>query len=257
MSNSLEKTTDIEIADPRWKGLYGIGGAAALMQLAAILSLIIAQATLGPKPASVEEYFAIQQSNRLAAMLRGDFLLLLLIGAYFGTFPALFLSLRRINPVTVSFAALFTFVAVILSWSTESTFSLLHLGDQYAAATSEAIRNQLVAAGEAVIASDGWNSSAGYMAGILLQGGGVMISLVMLRNRGFSKVTAIAGLLGNALDLVQHILHPFMPSLSATIQMAMGPFYFIWFPMLARDLFRLQREYKLSQNYLQSTSLRA
>jgi hypothetical protein len=61
----------------------------------------------------------------------------------------------------------------------------------------------------------------------------------MLRSKEFSKVTALAGLLGNAFDLIQHILHPFAPSLSATIQMVMGPFYLVWFPMLARDLFRL------------------
>jgi hypothetical protein len=63
----------------------------------------------------------------------------------------------------------------------------------------------------------------------------------MLRSRDFSRVTAVAGLLGNALDLAQHVLHPFAPSLSAAIMMLMGPFYLVWFPMLARDLFRLAR----------------
>lgn len=234
--------TDIETADPRWEGLYRIGGIAALLQLAAILALIVVQVALGPKPASVEEFFAIQQDNLWVVILRSDFLLLFLIGPYLATFPALFVSLRRIDPVTVFFATLFTLVGVTISFSSDATFSLLHLGNQYAAAASEAVRAQLIAAGETVIALDGWNSSTGYMTGILLQGGGVMISLVMLRSRDFSKVTALAGLLGNGLDLVQHILHPFTPSFSATIQMAMGPFYFVWFPMLARDLFRLQRK---------------
>jgi hypothetical protein len=64
----------------------------------------------------------------------------------------------------------------------------------------------------------------------------------MLKSKDFSKVTAVAGLLGNALDLTQHLLHPFAPSISAPIQMAMGPFYLVWFPMLARDLFRLGRK---------------
>ncbi len=242
MTNSSKKITDLEIADPRWKELYRVGGVAALVQLVAILTMIVVQAVLGPKPASTEEYFTIQQGSPLVAMLRGDFLLLFLMAAYLGTFPALFIALRRLNPVAVFFATLFTFIAVILFFSSESTFSLLYLGSRYAAATSEAIRSQIVAAGEAVIASDSWNSSAGYMAVILLQGGGVMISLIMLRSRDFSKVTALAGLLGNALDLIQHILHPFTPSLSAMIQMLMGPFYFVWFPMLARDLFRLQRK---------------
>jgi hypothetical protein len=225
--------------DSDWKSLYTIGGAAALLQLAAILAMILVQAVLGPKPANAEEAFVIQQSSYLAVMLRGDFLLLFLIGAYLGTFPALFVALRQIDMVAVFFATLFTLMAVTLAFATEPTFSLLHLGSQYATATSQAARAQLVAAGEAIIAANGWNSSAGYMTGILLQGGGVIISLVMLRSKEFSKVTALAGLLGNAFDLVQHILHPFAPSLSATIQMVMGPFYLVWFPMLARDLFRL------------------
>jgi hypothetical protein len=61
----------------------------------------------------------------------------------------------------------------------------------------------------------------------------------MLRSTDFSKVTAISGLVGNALDLVQHLLHPFAPSISTPIQMFMGIFYLVWFPLLMRDLFRL------------------
>ncbi len=224
-----------------WKTLYTIGGIAALMQLAAILAYAVVSAVLGPKPASVEEYFLLQQTNRLASILRGDFLLLFLLAPYFGTFPALWWALRRLRPLAVTFATLFTFIAVIICFASEATFALLHLGDLYAAAASEAQRAQLLAAGQAVIASDMWNSSAAYLSGILLQGSGVLISLVMLRSKDFSKVTAIAGLLGNGLDLIQHVLHPFTPSLSATIQMLMGPFYLVWFPMLARDFFRLSQ----------------
>jgi hypothetical protein len=229
----------VETVETNWKSLYTIGGVAALLQLASILAYTIVMMVLGPKPTGAAEYFALQQTDRLASVLRGDFLFLFLLGAYLGTFPALYFALRRISPVATLFATLFTLIAVTICFASESTFSLFHLGGQYAAAVSEAQRAQLLAAGEAVIASDFWNSSGAYMSGILLQGGGVIISLVMLRSREFSKVTAIAGLLGNALDLTQHLLHPFTPSLSATIQMTMGPFYLVWFPMLARDLLQL------------------
>jgi hypothetical protein len=63
----------------------------------------------------------------------------------------------------------------------------------------------------------------------------------MLRTTKFSKVTAISGLLGNGLDLVQHVLHLFVPTLSTPIQAFMGIFYLVWFPMLAWDFFRLAR----------------
>jgi hypothetical protein len=74
-----------------------------------------------------------------------------------------------------------------------------------------------------------------------LQGAGIIISLVMWRSKDFSKVTAYSGLLGNGFDLIQHVLHPFLPAVSAFISMFMGIFYFVWFPMLGRDLLRLGR----------------
>jgi hypothetical protein len=238
----MDKTV-LSTEDSLWKKLYLIGGIAALVQLAAILTSIAVAVALGPRPASAAEFFAIQQDNLLAALLRGDFVLMfLLIGAYLGTFPALWWNLRGISPLGATFATLFTGIAVILSFAGESTFALLRLGDIHAVAVSEAQRAQLLAAGEAVLAAGWWHSSSSYMAGILLQGGGVIISLVMLKSKDFSKVTAIAGLLGNALDLIQHLLHPFAPSIAAPIQMGMGIFYFVWFPMLARDFFRLAKK---------------
>jgi hypothetical protein len=98
-----------------------------------------------------------------------------------------------------------------------------------------------LAAGEAIIASDMWNSTGGYLAGILLQGAGILISVIMLRNNAFSKVAAYAGLLGNGFDLAQHMIHPFAPSISAILGMIAAPFYLVWFPMLGRDFLRLGR----------------
>lgn len=224
------------------KGLYFIGGFSAILQLVSILIYSILLGVLGPKPTSAAEYFDVYQNSPLEAFLRGDFLLLVLIGLYLGTFPALYAALRRLSPVFAGLATLFTILTVAGTFATESSFSLLHLGEQYVNATSDAMRIQLQAAGEAVIASDMWNSSAGYMGGILLQGSGVMISVIMLRSNNFSKITAYSGLVGNGLDLIQHVLHIFLPSVSSFITIFMGLFYFVWYPMLGRDLFRLVKD---------------
>jgi hypothetical protein len=213
---------------------------AAILQLVAILSYGVVIAVLGPKPASAEEYFAVHQASRLASILRGDLLLMILIGLYLGTFPALYVALRRLNPMYTALATVFTLIAVTGAFASESTFSLFQLGEQYAAAAEEQ-RVQLLGAARAIMASDMWSGTAAYMGGILLQGSGVMISAIMLRSNDFHKVTAYSGLLGNAFDLTQHILHPFLPSVSASISMFMGLFYFVWFPMLAWDLWRLAR----------------
>lgn len=223
------------------KGLYLVGGISALVQVGAIAALFAVMVALGPTLSGPEEYFSVYQQSPLAMVLRGDFLLIFLIGGYLGTFPALYVALRRDHPLVMAYATLLTVIAVAGFFVGESTFSMVHLSGQYAAATSEAVRAQLVAAGHAVIATDVWHGSAGYVGGVFLQGSGVVVSWIMWRSRGFSKVTAITGLLGNALDLVQHLLHPIAPAVSTPIQMVMGVFYVVWFPVLARDFFRLAR----------------
>ena len=157
-----------KISSNNLKGLYIIGGISAILQLVAILTYSVLLGMLGPKPTSAAEYFDIFQSSPMEAFLRGDFLLLVLIGLYLGTFLALYSALQRLSPVYTILAALFTLIAVTGAFATESSFSLLHLGDQYVSIANEVVRTQLLAAGEAVIASDMWNSSAVYMEGILL-----------------------------------------------------------------------------------------
>lgn len=240
-SNRYKRSTVFESG---YRSLYTIGGISALLQITSILALAVVMATLGPKPESALEYFNVYQESKMAGVLRGDFLLLILIGLYLGTFPALYAALRCINPIYTALATIFTVLTVSGTFAAESTFSLLRLSEQFAAAGTDAERSIFLAAGEAVIASDMWNSSGAYMGGILLQGSGVMISLIMLKSKDFSKVTAFAGLLGNALDLVQHVLHPFAPSVKTFFAPIMGIFYFVWYPMLARDFFRLARSIK-------------
>ena len=224
-----------------WRDLYVIGGVSALLQLATLVVMGIAIAVLGAEPASAEEYFLVYQDNPVAGVLRGDFFLLILIGLYLGTIPAFYVALRQLSPVYSMLASLFSLIVVMLCFASESTFSLLYLGKLYTSATTQAQRAVYLAAGEAAIASDMWHSSGAYVTGILLQGAGVMFSVIMLRSKEFSKLTAYAGLIANGLDLIQHVLHPFTPFVTEIFTPVMGLFYVVWYPMLARDFLRLSR----------------
>lgn len=221
-----------------WKPLYRLGGICAFLQLFSISAYAVIMTVLGPKPETAREYFTVYRSSPLEAFLRGDFLLLVLIGLYLGTFPALYIALREQNPPLTLLSLIGTLLAVILTFANESTFSLLYLGEKYLSAGKQDVR-QIIAAGQAVIASDMWHSSGAYMSGFLLQGTGVLISTVMLRSPHFSRVTALSGLIGNGLDLVQHLIHPFLPEVSTVIALVMGVFYLVWFPALGRDLIRI------------------
>ncbi len=105
------------------------------------------------------------------------------------------------------------------------------------------------------MASDMWNSTAGFMAGIPLQGAVVLISVIILRGKIFGRVTAYAGILANGFDLAQHLMHPFLPSITSILLMIGGPFYLLWFPLLGRDLFKLRRLEKKITVEKQSASL--
>lgn len=220
--------------------LYAAGGIAALVQLLGLVVITVVMVSLGPKPVTAEEFFAVGSESAAQMLLRGDFVVLVfLIVPYLVTFPALYLALRRRAPLVAFFATLFTLLAVVVCLATESGFSLLYLAQQHAVATSEAQRAVLLAAGEAVIAGDMWHSTAAFASGILLQGSGIAISLVMLRSRDFHRITAWSGLLGNGLDLTQHLLQPMIPGVQGAIMTVTGLLYVVWFPTLARDLLRL------------------
>ncbi len=220
------------------KTLYKIGATVSLLQLFVIVLYTLVMAIFGPRITSAEAFFVIQKTESFAVLLRGDLLLLVLVGLYLGNFPALVVSLYRIKPLTTLFAFLFTLIAVGLSFAGESSLALFHLGKLYTAAGSDLERSQLVAAGEAILANGWWNSTGSYVTGILLQGSGVMISIVMLKSVRFSKSTAFAGIIGNSFDLLQHLLATFTTGISEYLSFAMI-LYLVWYPMLARDLFRL------------------
>ncbi|MBN1303452.1 MAG: hypothetical protein JXA13_03380 [Anaerolineales bacterium] len=229
--------------------LYRMAGLGAGLQFILVLIMLAAAITLGIIPTTVEEYFRIYQNNLLAGMLQDDFTSLLMISTNLFTFPGLYAALKTDNKPFTAFATVLTFQGAAVAFASHSGFAFMHLSAKYAAAASDLQRSQLLAAGEAVLANNLWNGTGGFMAGILLQGSGLLISAIMLCSKKFSKLTAITGILGNGLDLTQHLLHLFLPSLAAPIQMIMGPFYMLWFPLLGRDFFRLARQGTTDQDF--------
>ncbi len=225
-------------------GFYRAAAVAAGLQLVLILLMLVGSFALGAAPATVQEYFDIYAQGKLTGLLRDDFSSVLMIAMYLGTLPGLYFGLRRVSHVAAGLGALGLAVGVAVCFANNSAFSMMHLSDLYQAAASAAEQERLLAAGEAVLATNMWHTTGGYMSGILLQGVGVVFSLLMLRTRNFGRVTAISGLIGNGLDLIQHLLHPFALSISAAIAPVMGIFYLVWFPALMLDFIRLARREK-------------
>jgi hypothetical protein len=146
-----------------------------------------------------------------------------------------------------------SFVGIAVFLATNRAFPMLELSSQYAAAPTDAQRSMLVAAGQAML-SVGKSHTPGTFIGFLLsEVAGITISVVMLRSRIFSKVTAYAGMLGFALLLVYEICSSFVPALfdvAMIIAMCGGILSMTWYVLTARSLFQLgtSEEKTLSQH---------
>ncbi len=229
----------LEIQGIDWKRLCRIGGVASLVQLACGLVTMVVVFALGGEPATAQEYFDLLQANRLVGLARMDFASVLTVGLYPLTAFGLFIALKRDHPASMTLALALLFAGAVLWLGSHSAFSMISLSDQYAVATTEAQRSQLLAAGQAVIASDMWHTTGAFMSGIFLQGATTLISILMLRGRVFSRATAWVGIVTHGLDLAHVLLIVFFPALGQWLMIVAGPLYPVWFFLVGRRLLQL------------------
>ncbi len=224
-----------------WKRLCGIGGVAAMILFAYCIITLIVLLTFGGPPGTAEETFTLLQNNKLAGLLRLDLLTVVFMPAYYLLFAGFYAALRRVQGAISALTTALAFVGVTLFLATPSIFSMVHLSDQYAAATTEAKKTLYLAAGEAIIASDMWHGTGAIAGGMFLLSAGVLISIVMLQTKVFSSVTAYVGLVTNGLDLARIFVGSFVPGVGVVLMAIAGVLYLVWFPLVGRRLCQLAR----------------
>lgn len=219
--------------------LCRIGGIAAMLLLVYSLAMMVQMVFLGGQPASAAQAFDLLQHHRAVGLLRLDLPTVVALPLYYLLFLGLFVALRKSDRANALLSTALAFAGVTLVLATPAALSMVQLSDKFAAATSDAVRNQLLAAGEAIMAADIWHSTGAILGGVLLQCGAVLISVVMLRGAVFSKVTAWLGIVMHGLDLA-HILGGLFVPVSGMILLAIaGPLYPIWFLLVGLRLLRL------------------
>jgi len=222
-----------------WNGLCRIGGIAALLLLIYSLATMVQMIVLGGQPTSAAQAFDLLQHHRVVGLLRLDLPTVALLPLYYLLFLGLFAALRASDYVNSLLSTALAFVGTTLVLATPTALSMIPLSDKFAAATSDAARNQLLAAGEAIMAADIWHSTGAILGGVLLQCGAVLISVAMLRGNVFNKATAWLGIVMHALDLA-HILGGLFLPVSGMILLAIaGPLYPIWFLLIGLRLLKL------------------
>ena len=114
---------------------------------------------------------------------------------------------------------------------------MLSLSGQYASATTDAQRSVLIAAGQEMLAEG--QSRTGIP---VIEFACLLISVVMLRGKVFSKATAYAGILGNVLLLVVEIIVAIergLPGAGIVIAAGGGLSIMTWYFLVGRRLLQL------------------
>lgn len=225
-----------------WKSLYKIGGIASVIYLIYTLVTLVLIVTIGGPPETVQESLNILAENRLLGLLRLDVLTIIIVPLYYPVFLGIYVALKNTNAAINLLAWVLIFAGVTLFLTTASSTSWLSLSDKFTAATSEAQKAQILAAGEAIMASDMWHSTTSLIGGILLQTGALLVSIIMLQSQSFSKPTAWVGIFTHGLDLIHIPMLIFLPPVGVVLMAVAGTLYLVWFPLLTRDFFRLARE---------------
>jgi len=240
--SGLRQVFDAETADSGWKGLYKVGGITVLIMVViplaeVVISLLPGVAQLSTGTVTVIDWFALFQNHWFLALRNLG--LLNIIGAAFlaPTILAIYSALRRDSEAYAAFGTILFFVGLAVYLASSRAFPMLSLSSQYAVAATEAQRSLLAAAGQAMLAEG--QSRAGIP---LMEFACLVISAVMLRGKVFSKATAYAGILGNALLIVVEIITTFargLPSAGFVIAICGGLSLMTWYLLVGRRLLQL------------------
>jgi hypothetical protein len=258
-SQDFQQTVGLksEIENFTWKGLLRLGGIMALLagllfrrNLGAELSLLKESGliTAGPTtpPTTVSAWFMLLQSDPLVGLTWlnvFDLVNYALVGVMF---LALWVVLKRVNRSVMVSATGLGLIGIAITFASNQALPLLSLSHQYAAATTEAQRIMLLVDGQALLALNRVSSLSKYLSLLFIAVAGLLISIVMLRSKIFSRTTAYVGILASTFDLAYCLAFAFMPALDGEMLAlcfipAAGLFLMIWHILIGRRLYQVGR----------------
>ncbi|HSL46087.1 MAG TPA: DUF4386 family protein [Anaerolineales bacterium] len=227
------EASNMEVTNPAWKTFYKFAAVAALLMVVIIVIQMIVFITAPPPlEGTAIDWFMLFQWNRLIGLI--DFELLMIIYTLI-SIPmtlALYRALRQVNSALMTLYVVLSLVGVVCFIAARPAFEMLWLSDQYSAAMTEVERSNILAAGEATLAT--FHGTAFHISYVLGSISGLIISLVMLRSRVFSKATAYVRIGSSIFDFGLYI-----PTIGTYLSIFSVMFLLIWNIMVARRLIQL------------------
>jgi hypothetical protein len=214
-----------------WQFLYQTAAISALISVVLFLFQIVAF-FVWPPPSTVIGHFTLLQSRPLVGLVSLDFVIIVDEVLAIPICLALYLSLHRVHESLTLLATALAAASIVCFLIATPALNMLYLSHQYAAASTAAERDGLLGAGQAVLSSWlGTPYQVGYVLGSIDM---ILISIVMLGSRIFSKFTAYMGILSGVVGFGVYV-----PKVGVFISILSVVGMQIWYVMIALALLRL------------------
>lgn len=231
-----------DLPESRWRGLLRAGGVAALLIAVLVVGEIAVYAAL-PRSETAVEHLDLLSANWVAGLLTLDLLGVFAYLLFIPTILALYVALHRSSEGLMLVAAALFFVGIADFLATNTALPALALARDYASATTQVDRTEILGAGRAMFAL--FNENAFLSSYVIVSVAWCLVGLAMLRSALFGRRAALAGILTGAAGVVAVVLEHIS---GALVDVAI-PVYFAaivlllaWMVLLALRLWQLGLE---------------
>jgi hypothetical protein len=230
------------------KRMYLVGVYAAAIVICLTLADIIIGSLLGGDLTMVPQFavdrFMQLQEDTWFGMYNLDLLNLVVSVIMIPVFLALWLALKNEDSPFALLALIIFIIGTSVFIANNPGLSMLDISRKYNTATVEDQSVLFAAAGEAILAK-GIHGGTGVFPGFfLITLSEMILSIVMLRTRIFSKATGYTGIAGTILLMVYLVLVTFVPSAKQSAMIIVAPggiLSLAWMVLFALKLIRMAR----------------
>ena len=242
MNNKNSRNMELPVPDN--KNIFIIGGTAALLTvLVAFGEILITFLPGGSEQVeTVIDWFTQLQNNWFMGLRNLGFLNIIMFALGIPIYFALYTAHRKVNKTFAALAMIISFIGVAVFFATNRAFSMLELSNQYANAITDSQRSGFLVAGQAMLSVGKSHSPGTFICFFLGELAGILISLVILKGKIFSKAAALIGIMGFALLLFFEVFTSFVPVLkeiSMILAIGGGILNVIWLILLGIGFFKL------------------
>ena len=222
------------LPDPHWKELYRLGFIACAAFPIFILLAVIAYFIwpYAPGFTSVADIFTDLQTNQFGGLVSLDVSVVVLMPVMIFEMLALYAALKVVNQSYTLVALVIGLIGVVLWLVSKPLVEMVYLSEQYAAASSEAAKNQYLAAGEAL--NTIFSGTSWMLSQFFISISGVISCLLMLRTHFFSRATAYVGL-----ALAIFGISFWIPLIGALLSLLGTIGGVAWYILLAKDFYKM------------------